>query len=253
MDFIVILIIIGVFLLLLIKFKVIFIFFMPYMKKYFLPSDLSGPGGHRYITDVKQQLVDFDLDSLSSLVDVQYDKSVNFRVAGIISDYKTKNRSLLSFYGDFIYPKLDDTPRQNKLLGPLKAITSKDQMELYAENNSFKLHYNKNHIASITSGTRRILNPSGQEIGFIEGPEYKADCNLSEIDSNVRKVVLQGEEIAKYRGLFFSTEENKKFLSDKSIFQSIKPGLTEFQLQFLTFLVTLDIYYNSVYYFQKKS
>jgi hypothetical protein len=251
MDPIIFYIIIGVSILLLIKFKLVFIFFAPYLRKLSQPKGLGGPGGQKYITDMKQNLVNFKPEDLNSLVDAQYDKSVNFRVAGIISDYRNDKKSLISFYGDFVFPR-DDTVRYNKLLGSLKAITFKDQLEFSAENNTFKLLYNSRHIASIAASSKRIMSPDGQEIGLIEGPEYPASCNPSEIESKIRKVIIHGGEVAKYRGLFFTTEENKKVLSGKPVFESIKPDLKELEGQILIFLVLLDIYDSSAYYYQNK-
>jgi hypothetical protein len=237
----------GVFLLLLIKFKLIFIFFPSIMKRFWQPQVISGPGGHRYITEMKHRLTDFNLASLNSLADAQYDKSVNFRVGGVIFDCGDEKKSLLSFYADFVSPK-DEIVRQNRLMGALKAITLKDEIELLVENNTFKLFYNKCHIASITAASRRILNPSGQEIGLIEGPEYNGD-KLSATEN--RKILLNGEEIGEYRFLSFPEGQNTDITAKKPVFQSIKTGLNEFQTQILTCIVMIDIYYNSVYYFQK--
>ncbi|MEQ8223463.1 MAG: hypothetical protein ABRQ37_14225, partial [Candidatus Eremiobacterota bacterium] len=184
MDPIFLYILTGVFFILLIKFKLIFIFFPSIMKRFWQPQVISGPGGHRYITDMKHRLTDFNLASLNSLVDAQYDKSVNFRVGGVIFNCEDEKKTILSFYADFVSPK-DEIVRQNRLLGSLKAITVKDEMEILAENNTFKLFFNKCHIASVTAASRRILNPAGQEIGFIEGPEYNGnklrDCEHRKI------------------------------------------------------------------------
>lgn len=248
MDPIFLYILTGVFFILLIKFKLIFIFFPSIMKRFWQPQVISGPGGHRYITDMKHRLTDFNLASLNSLVDAQYDKSVNFRVGGVIFNCDDEKKTILSFYADFVSPK-DEIMRQNRLLGSLKAITVKDEMEILAENNTFKLFFNKCHIASVTAASRRILNPAGQEIGFIEGPEYNGN-KLH--DCEHRKIIINGEETGEYGFLSFSTEENTLITSQNPVFKSIKEGLNEFQTQLLTCIVIMDIYYNSLYCFEKK-
>ena len=197
---------------------------------------------------MKHRLTDFNLASLNSLVDSQYDKSVNFRVGGVIFNCEDEKKTILSFYADFVSPK-DEIVRQNRLLGSLKAITVKDEMEILAENNTFKLFFNKCHIASVTAASRRILNPAGQEIGFIEGPEYNGNKLR---DCEHRKIIINGEETGEYGFLSFSTEENTLITSQNPVFKSIKEGVNEFQTQLLTCIVIMDIYYNSLYCFEKK-
>jgi len=224
---------------------------IPLIKRYFVPQGLTGPGGHRYITDVKKKLANFSMEELSCLAEAEYDKSVYFKTGGIVSDYKNEKRSLLSFYGDFVCPK-EPVSRHNKLLGPLKAITFKDEMEIEVDNNSFKLKYKNKHIATLIASTKRILNSDGKEVGFIENPQSQGGNFLATTDLHYRGITVNGEEIARYAGVFFVNPENKSKFSGKPLFQSIKGGISEFEEQLLILLVVVEIYYNSVYYFEKK-
>lgn len=231
--------------------KFALIFLIPLIRVYFTPEGLSGPGGHKYITDMKKQLSPFDLRDLACTVDVEYDKSVNFKVAGVVKDYRDEKKCCISFYGDLVFPK-DTVVRKNKLLGPISAITFNDKMEIEADNNLFKLRYMDRHIASLHSNMKIILDPTGKETGLIESPEIEPGNAPAIITPEYKSIKVNGGEIAKTMGLHFSSPENKEKFAGIPLFKDIKPELSDFERELLHLIVISDIYSNSIYYFQNK-